>query len=82
MIVFGGSCFVVGALTFVGVFSYLAANFNYPDVLDRTAAEVLPRLREDGTAMRAVWAVYAFLPLLLIPGALGCISHAGRVAAG
>jgi hypothetical protein len=71
MIVVGGVSFVVGALAFVGVFSYLAANFNYPDILDGTAAEVLPRLREGGTFMRAVWAVYAFLPLLLIPGAVG-----------
>jgi hypothetical protein len=71
MIIVGGSSFVVGALAFVFVFSYLAANFNYPDVLEGTAAEVLPRLRAGGSAMRAVWALYAFLPLLLVPGAVG-----------
>jgi Domain of unknown function (DUF4386) len=71
MIVVGGASFVVGALAFVLVFSYLAANFNYPDILDGSAAEVLPRLHEGGSVMRAVWAVYAFLPLLLIPGAVG-----------
>jgi hypothetical protein len=71
MIVVGGVSLVVGALAFVGVFGYLAANFNYPDILDGTAAEVLPRLREGGASTRAVWAVYAFLPLFLIPGALG-----------
>lgn len=67
----GGASFVIGALAFVFVFSYLAANFNYPDILDGTAAEVLPRLRDGGTAMRAVWAIYAFLPLFLVPGAVG-----------
>ena len=71
MVRVGGVCFVVGALAFIGVFSYLAANFNYPDVLDGHAADVLPRLLEGGAVMRAVWAVYALLPLLLIPGAVG-----------
>jgi hypothetical protein len=71
MIVVGGASFVVGALAFVFVFSYLAANFNYPDILDGTAAEVLPRLRDGASVMRGVWAVYAFLPLFLIPGAVG-----------
>ena len=70
MIVAGGACFIAGALAFVFVFSYLAANFNYPDILDGSAAEVLPRLRAGGSAMRAVWAVYAFLPLFLVPGAV------------
>jgi hypothetical protein len=74
MIVFGGAIFIVAALAFVGVFSYLAVNFNYPDILDGSAAEVLPRLRDGGTAMRAVWAVYACLPLLLVPGAIGAYS--------
>lgn len=71
MIVVGGASFVVGALAFVFVFSYLAANFNYPKILDGSAAEVLPRLRDGGPVMRAVWAIYAFLPLLLVPGAVG-----------
>jgi hypothetical protein len=83
MIVFGGASFIVGALAFVFVFSYLAANFNYPDILDGTAAEVLPRLRDGGSAMRAVWAVYAFLPLFLVPGAvaayLACPSSRARM---
>jgi len=76
-VVAGGICFIVGALAFVGVFSYLAAAFDYPDVLDGKAADVLPRLREGGATMRAVWAVYAFLPLVLIPGAVGarCAFH-------
>ena len=83
MIIVGGGSFIVGALAFVFVFSYLAANFNYPDILDGTAAEVLPRLRAGGSAMRAVWAVYAFLPLFLVPGAvaayLACPSSRARM---
>jgi hypothetical protein len=83
MIMVGGACFGIGALAFVGVFSYLAANFNYPDVLDGDAATVLPRLRAGGATMRAVWAVYALLPLLLLPGAVGtyvaCPTSRGRM---
>ncbi len=75
--------FIVGALAFVGVFGYLAANFNYPDILDGSAAEVLPRLRDGGSTMRAIWAIYAFLPLLLVPGAvaayLACPASRGRM---
>lgn len=40
IIIAGGASFIVGALAFVFVFSYLAANFNYPDILDGSAAEV------------------------------------------
>jgi hypothetical protein len=83
MIAIGGASFIVGALAFVFVFSYLATNFNYPDILDGSAAEVLPRLRDGGSVMRAVWAVYAFLPLFLVPGAvaayLACPSSRARM---
>jgi hypothetical protein len=83
MIVAGGVSFVVGALAFVLVFSYLAAKFDYPSILDGSAAEVLPRLSAGGSTMRAVWAIYAFLPLLLLPGAVGahlaCPSSRGRM---
>ncbi len=68
---------------FVSVFSYLAANFDYPGILDGSASEVLPRLRAGGATMRAVWAPYAFLPLFLVPGAVGayfaCPSSRGRM---
>src|SRR5689334_21845467 len=79
----GGLSFIVGALAFVAVFSYLAASFDYPGILDGSAAEVLPRLHAGGSNMRAVWALYAFLPLLLVPGAVGayfaCPSSRGRM---
>jgi len=79
----GGVSFIVGALAFVSVFSYLAANFDYPSVLDGSAAEVLPRLRAGGSILRAAWALYAFLPLILLPGAVGtfvaCPSSRGRL---
>ena len=67
----GGLAFIVGALAFVGVFSFLAARFDYPGILHGAAADVLPRLLKGGETMRAVWALYAFLPLLLLPGAIG-----------
>jgi hypothetical protein len=71
LVLAGGLSLIVGALSFVAVFAYLAAKFDYPKVLDGTASEVLPRLRAGGSTMRAVWAVYAVLPLLLIVGAVG-----------
>lgn len=83
MIVAGGLSFVGAALAFVSVFIYLAANFDYPAILDGAANEVLPRLLTGGTVMRATWALYAFLPLLLVPGAVGtylaCPASRGRM---
>ena len=70
----GGWSLIVAAVGFMAVFSYLAATFNYPDVLDGSAAEVLPKLIALGSTGRAVWVVYAFLPLLLIPAAVGSFS--------
>lgn len=70
-IVVGGVSFIVGALSFVLVFGYLAVNFSYPDILDGNAAEVLPRLLSGGEGMRATWAIYALLPLFLLPGGAG-----------
>jgi hypothetical protein len=60
-----------GAIAFVGVFSYLAAQFNYPDVLDGAAADVLPALLETGAGGRAVWAFYSVLPLVFLPAGVG-----------
>lgn len=71
LVVTGGCCLIAGAIAFVAVFSWLAANFDYPQILDGPAADVLPRLRAGGDAMRAVWAIYAFLPLFLVAGAVG-----------
>lgn len=67
----GGWSLIAAAVGFMAVFSYLAARFNYPDVLDGQASEVLPRLLALGDTGRAVWVVYAFLPLLLIPAVVG-----------
>lgn len=71
MIVTGGVSFIIGALSFVLVFSYLAMNFGYPDILDGSAADVLPKLLAGGKTMRAAWALYALLPLSLLPAAVG-----------
>lgn len=73
----GGLALIGGAVAFLGVFIYLAARFDYPDILDGPAAEVLPRLLEIGSTGRAVWALYALLPLLWIPAGVGAF-HALR----
>ncbi len=67
----GGWSLIAAAVGFMAVFSYLAARFNYPDVLDGAAADVLPRLLALGDTGRAVWVIYAFLPILLIPAGIG-----------
>jgi hypothetical protein len=78
----GGLFLIGGALAFMAVFSYLAARFNYPDVLDGTAAEVLPKLLATGNTGRAVWALYGFLPLIWIPAAVGAFQALRRVSEG
>ena len=74
---FGGVFLIGGALAFVGVFSYLTARFNYPQVLDGGAADVLPALLGTGATGRLVWAIYGFLPLIWIPAGVGAF-HALR----
>ena len=76
----GGWSLIAAAVGFIAVFGYLAARFDYPAVLDGDAAVVLPRLLALGEAGRAVWAVYAFLPLLLIPAAIGARAALGEAA--
>jgi uncharacterized protein DUF4386 len=73
----GGVALIGGAIAFLTVFSFLAARFDYPDVLDGTAADVLPKLLATGAAGRAVWALYAFLPLIWIPAGVAAF-HALR----
>jgi len=67
----GGMSLIGGALAFVGVFAWLAARFSYPQILDGSADEVLPRLRTGGARLRAIWTIYSLLPLLLVIGAFG-----------
>ena len=62
----GGFFLIGGALAFMGVFAYLAARFNYPQVLNGSAAEVLPKLLATGPTGRAVWAIYGLLPIIWI----------------
>lgn len=66
----GGYALVVASILFIAAFVYLAAVFDYPDILDRDASEVLPRLLAIGMPGRAVWAIYSLLPMLLLPAAL------------
>lgn len=78
----GGWALILAAILFMAVFSYLAATFDYPDVLDRPAAEVLPRLIALGSAGRAVWSLYALIPLLLVPAGVGVAIALRGAAAG
>jgi hypothetical protein len=73
----GGLSLIIAAVAFMAVFTYLAARFNYPDVLDGRASDVLPALLATGASGRAVWAIYALLPLFWIPAAVGAF-HALR----
>jgi Domain of unknown function (DUF4386) len=78
----GGLALVAGALAFLGVFSYLAARFHYPEVLDGSARDVLPALLATGAAGRAAWALYGVLPLVFIPGGVGAFEALRERASG
>lgn len=78
----GGIALVAGALAFLGVFSYLAARFHYPEVLDGAAADVLPALLATGAAGRAAWALYSVLPLIFIPAGVAAFEALRERAAG
>jgi hypothetical protein len=73
----GGVALIAGAIAFLGVFAFLAAQFDYPSVLDGSAAQVLPKLLATGATGRAVWAVYGFLPIIWIPAGVAAF-HALR----
>jgi hypothetical protein len=80
----GGLALIVGALAFMGVFAFLAARFDYPAILDGPADTVLPKLLATGASGRAVWALYAFLPLIWLPAGVGAYlalrrSHPGAM---
>ena len=79
---FGGLCLAGGALAFIGVFAYLAARFNYPDVLDGPAATVLPSLLATGHQGRVVWAIYALLPLIWLPAGVAAYQALAPVQRG
>jgi hypothetical protein len=67
---FAGITLIATSLGFVAVFSYLAAHFGYPEVLEGPAADVLPALVAGGIRMRAVWSVYAVLPAGVVLAAI------------
>jgi hypothetical protein len=67
----GGWSLILGAVAFMAVFGYLAARFDYPAILNGPAETVLPHLLATGSTGRAVWAIYAFLPLVWIPAGVG-----------
>lgn len=73
-----GSVYLIASVGFLIVFTWLAGHFGYPDVLDHPASEVLPKLLQLGDVGRMVWVVYAILPLLLIPAAVGAATTLRR----
>ena len=79
---FGGLCLAGGAVAFVGVFAYLAAHFNYPEVLDGPAATVLPSLLATGREGRFAWTVYALLPLIWLPAGVAAYEALAPVRRG
>ena len=79
---FGGLCLAGGAVAFLAVFSFLAARFNYPDVLDGPAARVLPALLATGPTGRLVWAIYALLPLIWVPAGVAAYEALAPVRRG
>ena len=79
---FGGFCLTAGAVAFMGVFAYLAARFNYPDVLDGQAATVLPSLLATGSQGRLAWALYALLPLIWLPAGVAAYEALAPVRRG
>jgi hypothetical protein len=76
----GGCSLIAATVLFAAVFVYLGNAFDYPAVLDKPAAEVLPRLLSLGPTGRAVWVLYGLIPFLLIPTAMG-VEAAAREAA-
>ena len=67
----GGISAIAASILFTGIFIWLMVNFNYPEILDGEAKNVLPNLISMGSTGRIVWAIYAFLPLLWLPVAVG-----------
>lgn len=82
MIRAGGWALIVAAVLFVAVFTWLAMAFDYPAVLDGPGAAVLPALMALGTTGRAVWSLYALLPLALIPAGLAVAAAFGERSPG
>lgn len=73
-----GTVLFTCSLGFVAVFAYLARTFDYPQVLARGAGEVLPRLAAGGSTLRAVWFIYAALPLGILRAALASATILAR----
>jgi hypothetical protein len=59
-----------------------AARFQYPEVLDGSAPEVLPALLATGATGRNVWALYGVLPLVIISAGVGAFEALRNRASG
>src|SRR5262245_29020856 len=77
-----GVVLIVCSLAFVAVFIILARAFSYPEVLRWPADKALPALLAGGWKLRAVWFIYAVLPLgIVYAGAASAplLARAGRL---
>lgn len=67
----GGWSIIIFTVVYLGMQVYLQVLFDYPAVLHGPDKEVLPLLLSGGSHLAVVLTILAFLPLLLIPGAVG-----------
>ncbi|MEV1132161.1 DUF4386 family protein [Agromyces sp. NPDC049794] len=55
------------ATLFTGAFALLGATFDYPDILDREAGEILTRFADAGSGTRVLWYLMLVSSLAFIP---------------
>jgi hypothetical protein len=65
-----GLLLVVVPLALNAAFAWLAARFDYPDILRRPTDEVLKRFREGGSRLVLVWWAFALSAVLFAPLAI------------
>lgn len=67
----GGWSLVLFTILYLGIQVFLMVNYDYPAVLHGPDREVLPILLSGGLPLAVILTIFAFTPLLLIPGSLG-----------
>jgi cytochrome bd-type quinol oxidase subunit 2 len=58
---------IVAPILFLGAFTMLQLNFNYPDILRQPAASVMAQFAAGGSGLIANWYVMTFAAVLFIP---------------
>lgn len=75
-----GAAMIALAIGFNLPFARLAATFDYPDILRRTAEDVLIAFAAGGTDLILTWYAFALAALLFVPVTLAHSFAAGRIA--